>query len=522
MAITNCVKNLVPVTSDTFVAKAQALTPELIHRTVLPRSLVRFEKQDGHVRVVPAPGLEDLPTTALRRGSDVGLDFGEHLVGYLTFTVKSTGTIPDAPVLLRFRFGEAPVDAYQGRDDFTGTLSESWVQEEVMYVDVLPATVRIPRRYAFRYIRISVIDTSFTFDVALSDISVDSVTSADTSVVPPLPASVPADIAKIDAVSIATMRDCMQLVFEDGPKRDRRLWIGDFRVEALVNYVTFRNFDLAKRCLYLFAGLGLNRGQVAACLYTEPAPIVGTVALYDYSLLFAPCLLEYFEASGDRDTAVELFPTVMTQIDLSEERLGADGVVRDSEDWWCFLDWHSELNKQAGAQGAFIYCARCALRLAQMLGKNAEADRLTALIDRLCAAAMAHLWDAKAGMFASGADRQFSVASQAWCALADILPPEENRALLSRVLSDPPEIGMVTPYMYHYFADALIHVGLKEDALALIRSYWGSMIANGADTFYEIWDPKDPDNSPYGSTVLNSYCHAFSGTPSYLIRKYFI
>jgi alpha-L-rhamnosidase len=31
-------------------------------------------------------------------------------------------------------------------------------------------------------------------------------------------------LRKIDRVSITTLRNCMQTVFEDGPRRDRRLW----------------------------------------------------------------------------------------------------------------------------------------------------------------------------------------------------------------------------------------------------------------------------------------------------------
>ena len=46
----------------------------------------------------------------------------------------------------------------------------------------------------------------------------------------------------------------MQTVFEDEPKRDRRLWLGDLRLEALANYETYRNFDIVKRSLYLLAG----------------------------------------------------------------------------------------------------------------------------------------------------------------------------------------------------------------------------------------------------------------------------
>ena len=46
------------------------------------------------------------------------------------------------------------------------------------------------------------------------------------------------DDAALDRVSQRTLRDCMQTVFEDGPKRDRRLWLGDLRLQALANYAT--------------------------------------------------------------------------------------------------------------------------------------------------------------------------------------------------------------------------------------------------------------------------------------------
>jgi hypothetical protein len=49
--------------------------------------------------------------------------------------------------------------------------------------------------------------------------------------------------------------NCMQEVFEDGPKRDRRLWLGDLRLQALVNDVTFGHHDLVRRCLYLLPAI---------------------------------------------------------------------------------------------------------------------------------------------------------------------------------------------------------------------------------------------------------------------------
>lgn len=52
-----------------------------------------------------------------------------------------------------------------------------------------------------------------------------------------------------------------------------------------------------------------------------------------------------------------------------------------------------------------------------------------------------------------------------------------------------------------------------------MRAYWGEMIQDGADTFFELYDPSNKYTSPYGSRIINSFCHAWSGTPSYFIRK---
>ncbi len=57
---------------------------------------------------------------------------------------------------------------------------------------------------------------------------------------------------QIDLVSRKTLKECMQDVFEDGPKRDRRMWLGDLRLQARANYYTFKNYDLANAvCIFL-------------------------------------------------------------------------------------------------------------------------------------------------------------------------------------------------------------------------------------------------------------------------------
>ena len=313
----------------------------------------------------------------------------------------------------------------------------------------------------------------------------------------------------------------MQKVFEDGPKRDRRLWIGDLRLQALTNYETFKNYDLVKRCLYLFAGLTQNEGHVGACLFIEPKMQVDDTALFDYGLFFISCLYDYYQACGDEETLKELWDTAFMQAEIAMKRVEENGVVCDSSDWWCFLDWHDELNKQAGAQGVLIYTLKQAVKLAEILGDEERKLILLEMLAKTTKGAVEYLWDEEQGLFISGEKRQISWASQIWLVLAGVFEEEKNQQILTKLMEIDPKVNMVTPYMYHHFVDALMLNGMKDKALECMRSYWGQMVEDGADCFFELYNPDNKYVSPYGSRIINSYCHAWSCTPSYFIRKYF-
>lgn len=120
----------------------------------------------------------------------------------------------------------------------------------------------------------------------------------------------------------------------------------------------------------------------------------------------------------------------------------------------------------------------------------------------------------------SGEQKQLSYASQVWAVLAGIFDKEENKALLTRMRQTSGLEAMVTPYMYHNYVEALLQSGMREEAYQVMITYWGGMVEDGADTFYELFNPKNPAESPYGSSIVNSYCHAWSCTPAYFMRRY--
>lgn len=510
--------------NNKFLNIAESLKPELIKTTVYPQSEVEIisSKTGLHGWTVNKIGsIMDLNKRSLDTNDSFIVDFGDHNVGYLNLKINSLGSPQDAPLKLKLTLGEVPCEIAEPHENYKGWISSSWLQQEIINIDVLPCTLTLPRRYAFRYLKVEVLATSQKYTAQFEEISCTAVSSADTSKVTELPKHLGEDLIKMDKVAIKTLADCMHFVFEDGPKRDRRLWIGDLRLQALANYYSVKNYDLVKRCLYLFAGLPEENGQVGACLFLEPKLLVDDTVLYDYSLFFVSILHDYYLETTDSDTLNDLWPIAMKQIELALSRVDEKGLVKDSEDWWSFTDWHPDLNKQTPAQAVLIYTMKQAKVLAEILNDLSSIEYLNNNIQLTSNGALENLFDKDSGLFISGKEKQISWASQAWMVLAEIFNEEENSKLLDRLFETNPKINMITPYMYHHLIEALIISNRKEKALELMKAYWGEMIKDGADCFWELFNPENKFESPYGSNLINSYCHAWSCTPTYFIRKYF-
>ncbi|WP_445235340.1 alpha-L-rhamnosidase-related protein [Erwinia sp. MYb416] len=508
-------------THAAFLTQADAMRPALYRQRVMPISVVTMIPDAltlhgwrSEARFTP----EQLSQQTFASGDEFIVDFGQHCVGYLSLRCESAGSPPDAPAHLQFIFGEISAEVAEPFSQYDGWLSRSWLQQEDSYLDVLPVEMTLPRRYCCRYVKVRVVSTSPKYGLRFPTFHLDTVSSASDSTLQQVQIADPL-LREIDEISVRTLKNCMQDVFEDGPKRDRRLWLGDLRLQALVNYPTYAHNDLVKRCLYLFAGVTREDGMVSSNLFMQPQVIADDTFLFDYALLFVATLEDYVAATGDRATLDDLWPTARRQIELSLQRLDDRHILRDSEDWWAFIDWHEQLNKQAAAQGVLIYALRKGIQLARRCD-NANIAWLETTLERVSQAALTHLWDDEQGFFVSGEARQVSWAAQVWLILGEVGDVAFRRQLLARLQRHPPVIKMHTPYMMHHFIEALLTHGEREQAVVEIKRYWGGMVQAGAETFWELYDPDNPDYSPYGSKLINSYCHAWSCTPAWLIRHF--
>lgn len=84
---------------------------------------------------------------------------------------------------------------------------------------------------------------------------------------------------------------------------------------GLSNHVTYQNYNLVKRCLYLFASFPLPNGFVPSCLFEYPTPHADSTLALDYAAIYVVSIYEYVNMTGDVAVAKDLWIVAKTQLD---------------------------------------------------------------------------------------------------------------------------------------------------------------------------------------------------------------
>ena len=459
----------------------------------------------------------DVTTAPLGNSDSFIVDLGNHYVGYFSFMLWFVSDYIDAPVRMAVRFCEQERELDDDYGDYHGTLCASWLQEEIINVD-FPGEYKMPRRYAARFIRLKILNTPKK--LSLSNFSFKAVSSANDGRQKHYEIA-DAELRKIDKIAVNTLRNCMQRVFEDGPKRDRRLWIGDLRLEALTSYYTFENPALVRRCLYLFAASKRNEyGIMPGFVYENPVFASGNWFIIDYSLQFVCTLCDLCLNSDDENTFRDLYGVAKSILDVMDETKDEYGLVT-TRSGSSFVDWCEGLRKNSSLEGIYLYTLELWCQTLEAMGMNEECATYRERLDKGRISSFSHLYDKASGKFINERDGyQYSVHTAAWMVLGGVVEGEEAKRVILDAITSRDSVKPFTPYMHHYAVEALFKAKAEREGEEYIRCIWGAMARTGADTFQEVFAPDDPNFSPYGDRMINSCCHAWSCTPAYFIRKY--
>lgn len=323
-------------------------------------------------------------------------------------------------------------------------------------------------------------------------------------------------------ISRHTTRLCMEDTFVDCPAYEQVFWVGDSRNEALVNYYVFGATDIVKRCLNLVPG---SADQTP--LYLDQVPSAWNSVIPNWTFFWAIACREFAAHTGDLTFARSIWPAVQRTLKHYLTHLNADGLLAIRG--WNLLDWAPIDQPGDGIvthQNLFLVKAlRDAAQLGELAGAQEEAEAFRDSADKLLRAIQAHLWDEPRQAYldcihADGRRSEiFSMQTQVVAYLCGAAEGDRRETLERYLVSPPPEFVQIgSPFMSFFYYEALVKSGRYERMLDDIRKQYGSMLAHGATTCWEIY-PNFAENRADPDMLTRSHCHAWSAAPGYFLGE---
>lgn len=297
--------------------------------------------------------------------------------------------------------------------------------------------------------------------------------------------------------------------FLDGIKRDRWVWSADAYQSLFVNRYLFLDQDIEKRTLIALAGKSPFRVHINTIM--------------DYTFFWFISLYEYYITYGDKKFIQEIYPQMDEIMEFCLNRTDADGFMRGKKGDWIFIDW-AEMDKTGALAGEQILYAKAMEsygKICSLLGKRDKGCSDKA--DALQKAVFDKFYSEEKKVFIDSYESGNEVVTRQSNILAYLFLPcsqEQKENIYQRVVLNDSVPQITTPYFKFYENQVHSLAGNTKLLEESIRQYYGSMLATGATTLYEEYDPTMEGTehyAMYGRPYEKSLCHAWSASPIYLL-----
>jgi len=322
---------------------------------------------------------------------------------------------------------------------------------------------------------------------------------------------------KIYEVGVWTQRNCMFDAFVDCPWREQAQWWGDARTQARVALSAFGDTALLARGIRQGAQTQLGDGVTYGHFPTTAYHCI----LPDFTLTWIMTVWDYYQATGEKDFVMRLWPNVKKAIDWFECRKTSLGLLGPEPDYWFFLDW-AELYKEGHSSVynmLYLETLRTVARMAEITGHKSEALTYKRKAEKLKGLIRKFFFDKKKGIWRDGADlkgkgvKRVSIHANSLAILLGLETSRRAGVYRQGMLPAISRTGGIvdgSPFFYVRVIDAMKELGLYDDAMEIIRERWGKMLRDGATTFFEDWDP---------ALSEISLCHAWSASPVFYLSE---
>lgn len=325
---------------------------------------------------------------------------------------------------------------------------------------------------------------------------------------------------RIAAISRQTLLACMHEHYEDCPWREQALYAFDSRNQMLAGYYAFGEFPFARENLRLLA-----HSQREDCLLELCAPARIPITIPSFSMAFIMALEEYCRYSSDLDFGREMLPVCERILDTLAANVH-DNLAWRLEDpkYWNFYEWQPMLDgygdvvlpsAEAGLQLFGLLALQRMRALKGMLGAdNRECDLTT---EKSLEMGLEQFWNedeqAYASFIRNGQQVHYAELIQSLALYANVCPTHRQLVLREKLLR-----GGLVPVTLSYSLfkyEALLQEPANTKAVFdEIAARWGSMLFQGATTFWEV------DEGAPAFSRAGSLCHGWSAIPLYLYGAY--
>ncbi|MCM1135823.1 MAG: hypothetical protein NC400_09655 [Clostridium sp.] len=298
----------------------------------------------------------------------------------------------------------------------------------------------------------------------------------------------------------------------DGIKRDRWVWSADAYQSLFVNRYLFFDKELEKRTLIALGGKSPFKMHINTIM--------------DYTFFWIISLYDYYNTYGDKTFLEQIFPQLDEIMSFCLGRTDEDGFMRGKPGDWIFIDW-ADMDKTGALCGEQILYAKAMesySAVCRIIGKDdrscgEKADALRQAIFRC-------FYDEEKKVFIDSCEsgkrnvtRHSNLLAYLFLGCSD----QQKKDIYERVVLNDEIAQITTPYFKFYENQVHCMAGNEKLLEDSIRGYYGSMLATGATTLYEEYDPTKSGvehYAMYGNPYEKSLCHAWSASPIYLLGCY--
>jgi hypothetical protein len=319
-------------------------------------------------------------------------------------------------------------------------------------------------------------------------------------------------LAALIPLAVRTLQMCSNETYMDCPFYEQLQYVGDTRLQVLVNYVINTDRRLPEQALRAFDRSRRNRGVTMSRYPSRVRQIIPP-----FSLWYVCMVDDYARWVGDRELLSDLMPGIYAiLLDFLRHVPDADSLLHPLPGW-NYVDWVPNWRDGTPPTGKSAPCApinlqfllalQAAIRIEDYLNDDrfrgpwqVWASRIAAQIEQF-RQPDGRLSDDLAGEF-------FSEHSQVLARLAGISTNETTRDALAP--QPDGKLEQTTIYFTHYLFEAYREMGQTDGILDRL-DLWHGLVADGLRTTIEMPEPTRSDCHAWGAHPLFHFLTSILG-----------